>query len=81
MDLPECHFDGIFANARFTMCAARNIRESCAGLGIKPGRLQFCSNPWGNDEEGWSGDRCGGFTTPANGASVSPPLTICFNAC
>ncbi len=49
---------------RCSMCPARNTRESCAGFGIKPGRLQFCSNPRGNDEEGWSGDRYGGFTHP-----------------
>ena len=49
---------------RRSMCLARKPRQSCAGLGIKPGRLQFCSNPWGNDEEGWSGDRYGGFTHP-----------------
>ncbi len=28
------------------------------------GRLLFCSNPRGNNEEGWRGDRYGGFTHP-----------------
>jgi hypothetical protein len=28
---------------------------------LKPGGVLFCSNPRGQGQEGWSGDRCGAF--------------------
>ncbi len=37
---------------------------SAASAAGWPGRLRFCSNPRGNNEEGWRGDRYGGFTHP-----------------
>ncbi len=61
LDLPAGRFDGIFANASLFHVPrehlARVLRELHAAL--KPGGVLFCSNPRGNDEEGWSGGRYG----------------------
>ena len=61
LDLPAGRFDGIFANASLFHVPrahlARVLRELHAAL--RPGGVLFCSNPRGNDEEGWSGGRYG----------------------
>lgn len=61
LDLPAGRFDGIFANASLFHVPrselARVLRELHAAL--KPGGVLFCSNPRGNDEEGWNGGRYG----------------------
>ena len=61
LDLPVARFDGIFANASlFHVPAAvlpRVLRQLHATL--KPGGVLFSSNPRGNNEAGWSGDRYG----------------------
>jgi len=61
LDLADCYFDGIFANAALfhvpTQELARVLRELHAAL--KPGGVLFSSNPRGNDDEGWSGGRFG----------------------
>lgn len=61
LDLPACRFDGIFANASLfhVPCAelARVLGELHAAL--KPGGALFCSNPRGDNEEGWNGGRYG----------------------
>jgi SAM-dependent methyltransferase len=63
LDLPLAHFDGIFANASLfhvpTQELSRVLRELRAAL--KPGGVLFCSNPHGNDDEGWSRGRYGAF--------------------
>jgi SAM-dependent methyltransferase len=61
LDLPDQHFDGIFANAALFHVPSqelpRVLRELHASL--KPGGVLFSSNPHGHNEEGWSGGRYG----------------------
>ena len=61
LDLPAGRFDGIFANASLfhVPCAelARVLGELHAAL--KPGGALFCSNPRGDNEEGWRNGRYG----------------------
>ncbi len=61
LDLPDKHFDGIFANAALFHVPSqelpRVLRELHASL--KPGGVLFSSNPHGHNEEGWSGGRYG----------------------
>lgn len=63
LDLPDARFDGIFANASLfhvpTSELPRVLRELHATL--KPRGILFSSNPRGNNDEGWSGDRYGAF--------------------
>ncbi len=59
LELPEGRFDGVFANASLFHVPSqelpRVLRELHASL--KPGGVLFSSNPRGNNEEGFSGDR------------------------
>ena len=59
LELPENRFDGVFANASLFHVPSqelpRVLRELHASL--KPDGVVFCSNPRGNNEEGFSGDR------------------------
>ena len=59
LDLPAGHFDGVFANAALfhvpNQELPRVLRELHATL--KPGGALFSSNPRGDDQEGWNGDR------------------------
>lgn len=59
LSLPESRFDGIFANAVLFHVPRselpRVLRELHATL--KPGGVLFSSNPRGNNEEGWNGQR------------------------
>ncbi len=59
LELPEGRFDGVFANASLFHVPSqelpRVLRELQACL--KPGGVLFSSNPRGNNEEGFSGDR------------------------
>lgn len=59
LELPESRFDGVFANASLFHVPSqelpRVLRELHASL--KSGGVLFCSNPRGNNEEGFSGDR------------------------
>ena len=63
LDLPAARFDGIFANASLfhvpSSQLARVLGELAATL--KPDGVLFCSNPRGNNEEGWAGGRYGCF--------------------
>jgi len=63
LDLPDGGFDGIFANASLFHVPMqelpRVLKEMRAAL--KPRGVLFCSNPRGNDEEGWKGARFGVF--------------------
>jgi len=63
LELPEVMFDGIFANASLfhvpTQELPRVLRDLRAAL--KPQGVLFSSNPRGNDEDGWQGDRFGVF--------------------
>jgi SAM-dependent methyltransferase len=61
LDLPDSHFDGVFANAALFHVPSqelpRVLRELRASL--KPGGVLFTSIPHGPNEEGWSGERYG----------------------
>lgn len=59
LDLPAAAFDGIYANASLFHVPGqelpRVLRQLAAAL--KTRGVLFSSNPRGNDEEGWSGER------------------------
>jgi SAM-dependent methyltransferase len=61
LDLPAARFDGVFANASLfhvpSAVLPAVLAQLCATL--KPGGVLFSSNPRGNNQEGWSGDRYG----------------------
>ena len=63
LELPSSHFDGVFANAVLfhvpTQDLPRILRQLHATL--KPGGVLFTSNPRGDGQEGWNGDRYGAF--------------------
>ena len=61
LDLPAEYFDGIFANASLFHVPSQELprvmRELYATL--KPDGVLFSSNPRGDNQEGWSGERYG----------------------
>jgi SAM-dependent methyltransferase len=63
LDLPAGRFDGVFANAALfhvpTQELPRVLRELRAAL--KPRGVLFSSNPRGNNDEGWNGERYGAY--------------------
>jgi len=63
LDLPNDHFDGVFANAALFHVPSqelpRVLRELHATL--KPGGVLFSSNPRGHNEEGWNRGRYGAY--------------------
>jgi SAM-dependent methyltransferase len=63
MKLPESRFDGIFANASLFHVPRQELLRVLAELSatVRPQGVLFCSNPRGNNEEGFSGDRYGCF--------------------
>jgi SAM-dependent methyltransferase len=65
LELPEAHFDGIFANAVLFHVPSQELpRVLCdLWLALKPGGVLFCSNPRGPDREEWHGLRYGSYLT------------------
>ena len=63
LDLPSERFDGVFANAVLFHIPSLELPRVLGGLHatLKPGGVLFSSNPRGNGEEGWNGDRYGVF--------------------
>ncbi|HEY8356626.1 MAG TPA: class I SAM-dependent methyltransferase [Ramlibacter sp.] len=63
LQLPDAHFDGIFANASLFHVPSRELprvlRELHATL--RPDGVLFASNPRGQNEEGWNGGRYGTY--------------------
>lgn len=59
LDLPAERFDGVFANAALFHIPSRKLPAALRELHktLKPDGVLFCSNPRGNDQEGWTGDR------------------------
>ncbi len=59
LDLPDAHFDGIFANASLQHVPAAHLSRVLGELRatLKPGGVIFSSNPRGANEEGWSRSR------------------------
>jgi len=63
LDLPENHFDGVFANAALFHVPSQELPRVLLELhaSLKPGGVLFSSNPHGHDEEGWNGGRYGAY--------------------
>jgi SAM-dependent methyltransferase len=63
LDLPAARFDGIFANASLFHVPAAILPRVLAALfaTLKPGGVLFSSNPRGDNEEGWHGERYGSY--------------------
>ena len=63
LDLPDAHFDGVFANASLfhipVEALPRVLRQLFATL--KPYGVLFSSNPRGNNEQGLQGERYGAY--------------------
>jgi SAM-dependent methyltransferase len=61
LDLPDHHFDGIFANAALFHVPSQELPRVLLALhaSLKPGGVLFSSNPHGHNEEGWNGGRYG----------------------
>ena len=63
LDLPGRNFDGVFANAVLFHIPSQELPRVLHELNatLKPGGVLFSSNPRGNGQEGWNGDRYGVF--------------------
>ncbi len=63
LDLPGEMFDGVFANAVLFHVPSRVLPKVLADLYacLKPGGVLFSSNPRGNNQEGWNGERYGSY--------------------
>jgi SAM-dependent methyltransferase len=63
LDLPRGRFDGVFANAALFHVPSQALPRVLAELNatLKPGGVFFSSNPRGDGQEGWRGDRYGAF--------------------
>ncbi len=63
LDLPACMFDGIYANAVLFHVPSQALPDVLARLfaAIKPGGVLFSSNPRGQNQEGWNGERYGSY--------------------
>jgi SAM-dependent methyltransferase len=63
LELPETHFDGVFANASLFHVPSQELSRVLLTLhaSLKPGGVLFSSNPHGQNEEGWNGERYGAY--------------------
>ncbi len=63
--LPPARFDGVFANASLFHVPDQELARVLADLRatLVPRGVLFCSNPRGNDTEGFSGERYGAYHT------------------
>ena len=63
LDLPQHHFDGVFANAVLFHIPSQELPAVLEQLHatLKPRGVLFSSNPRGNNTEGWSGGRYGAY--------------------
>jgi len=63
MTLPESRFNGVFANASLFHVPSRELPRVLGELhrSLRPRGVLFCSNPRGNNEEGFRGERYGCF--------------------
>jgi SAM-dependent methyltransferase len=63
LELPSSHFDGVFANAVLFHVPSQELPRILRQLhaALKPGGVLFTSNPRGEGQEGWNGDRYGAF--------------------
>jgi SAM-dependent methyltransferase len=63
LDLPDRQFDGVFANAALFHVPSQELPRVLLELHstLKPGGVLFCSNPHGNNQEGWNRGRYGAY--------------------
>ena len=63
LDLPAGYFDGIFANASLFHVPTRELPRVLRQLHatLKPQGVLFCSNPHGDNQEGWQDGRYAAF--------------------
>jgi SAM-dependent methyltransferase len=63
LDLPDGHFDGVFANASLFHVPGQELPRVLRDLhaSLKPGGVLFSSNPHGPNQEGWNGGRYGAY--------------------
>ena len=63
LDLPDARFDGVFANAVLFHVPSQALPRVLAQLHatLKPGGVLFTSNPRGDGQEGWNGERYGAY--------------------
>ena len=63
LDLPPALFDGVYANAVLFHVPSAALPKVLDDLyaTLKPGGVLFSSNPRGNNEEGWNGQRYGSY--------------------
>lgn len=63
LDLPIEFFDGVFANASLFHVPSQELPRVLKELWttLKPAGVLFSSNPHGENEEGWSGERYGSY--------------------
>ena len=63
LDLPAAHFDGVFANAVLFHLPSEALPRVLGQLHatLKPGGVLFSSNPRGEGQEGWQGERYGSY--------------------
>jgi SAM-dependent methyltransferase len=68
LELPANHFDGVFANASLFHVPGQTLPRVLSELHatLKPNGVLFSSNPRGNNDEGWNGDRYGAYHDIAN---------------
>jgi SAM-dependent methyltransferase len=61
LDLPAARFDGVFANACLFHIPSADLPRVLGQLAatLKPGGVLVASNPRGEGQEGWNGDRYG----------------------
>jgi len=63
LELPPSHFDGVFANASLFHVPGAHLPRVLKQLRatLKPRGVLFSSNPRGQNEEGWNGQRYGAY--------------------
>ena len=63
LNLPDAYFDGIYANASLFHVPGQALPQVLRQLHatLKPGGALFCSNPRGNNQEGWNAGRYGAY--------------------
>ena len=63
LNLPELHFDGVFANASLFHVPGQELPRVLQDLHatLKPRGVLFASNPRGTNEEGWNRGRYGAY--------------------
>lgn len=63
LNLPNERFDGIFANASLFHVPSQELPRVLQQLhaALKPAGVLFSSNPHGENDEGWSGERYGAY--------------------